>query len=146
MAIRESREFLIEASRQEVLAVMLDVESLPEWSAAHRESVVLERDDEGRPLLSRAIVSAVGVVDTTVIRFRYYDDGYGWSLVNSSQQRSQEARYTLRDDVAGTRVRFDITMDPKLPVPGFILRRITRTLVDTATEGLRRRVLDVQGS
>ena len=144
MAIREHREFLIEASREEVLAVMLDVESLPQWSAAHRSSVVLERDERGRPLQSRATVSAVGVVDEIVIRFCYYDDGYGWSLVSSSQQRSQDARYTLHDDVAGTRVRFEIAMDPKLPLPGFILRRITRTLVDTATEGLRRRVLDVR--
>ncbi len=146
MAIRETRDFLIEASRAQALAVMLDVESLPEWSAAHWRSVVLERDELGRPLRSRATVAVAGVVDETVIKFHYYADGYGWSLVSSSHQRAQDARYTLRDEIGGTRVHFEITMEPKLPLPGFVLRRITRTLVDTATVGLRNRVLEVAQS
>lgn len=95
MAARESREVVIEAPVDEVLAVMLDLEALPQWSAAHRSSVVLERDERGRPVRSRATVTTVGITDEQEIALSYYDDGYGWTLVSSTYQRSQEARYRL---------------------------------------------------
>ncbi|PRC56709.1 cyclase, partial [Mycobacterium sp. ITM-2017-0098] len=49
MAITEVRGVLIEASRDDVMDVLLDLESLTEWSGAHQEIEILERDAEGRP-------------------------------------------------------------------------------------------------
>jgi hypothetical protein len=142
MAIRESREVLIEATPAEILAVALDLESLPEWSSAHLTSTVLERDDQGRPLRSRATVKTAVITDEVEIALTHHDDGYSWRLVSAQHQRSQDARYTLTPEgPERTRVRFEITVDPVVPVPGFILRRATAGMLDTATEGLRRRVL-----
>ena len=144
MAIREAREVLIEATEEEILAVMLDLESLPEWSDAHQSSEILERDDQGRPLRSKATVKTAGIIDQTVIELTYHDDGYGWSLVSSTYQRSQDARYTLIPEGDKTRVRFEITVDPVMPLPGFLLKRAAKGVLDTATEGLRSRVLKVK--
>ena len=144
MAMTLRREVTIEAGVEEVLAVMLDLESLPQWSAAHRSSEVLERDDRGRPLRSRATVQTVGITDETEIALTYHDDGYSWTLVSSTWQRSQDARYTLVPQGDRTLVRFEVTVDPVVPMPGFMLKRATKGVIDTATDGLRRRVLAVQ--
>ncbi|KUI32870.1 cyclase [Mycobacterium sp. IS-1742] len=145
MAIRESREVVIEAPVDEILPIMLDLEALPEWSAAHRSSEVLERDEQGRPIRSRATVTTVGITDVQEIALTYHDDGYGWTLVSSTYQRSQEARYRLIPEGDRTRVRFEVTVDPVMPMPGFMLRRAAKGVLDTATVGLRKRVLEVRG-
>ena len=49
MAVKESREVVIEASPKEILDVVADVEAMPEWSTIHQSAEVLERDADGRP-------------------------------------------------------------------------------------------------
>lgn len=144
MAVTLRREVIIEAGVEEILDVMLDLESLPQWSPAHKSSEVLERDDRGRPLRSRATVQTVGITDETEIALTYHDDGYGWTLVSSTWQRSQNARYTLVPQGEQTLVRFEVTVDPVMPMPGFMLKRATKGVIDTATDGLRARVLAVR--
>ena len=78
-----------------------------------------------------------------VIALSYHDDGYSWTLVSSTYQRSQDARYTLMPEGDRTRVRFEVTVDPIMPMPGFLLKRAAKGVIETATEGLRRRVLKV---
>jgi hypothetical protein len=58
-----SRRFSIRATPGEILDVTMDVEALPEWSAAHLSAVVLERDDVGRPLRSRSLMRNAGITD-----------------------------------------------------------------------------------
>ncbi len=43
MAVADSREVVIEAAPDEIMDVLFDLESLPEWSSAHRQVEVLER-------------------------------------------------------------------------------------------------------
>lgn len=144
MAITEQREVVIEATPDEILDVLLDVERLPEWSSAHQEVEVLERTDEGQLKKSRMVVRVVGISDEQVMNHTTYDDGVGWTLISSNQQRSQSARYTLIPEGDRTRVRFDLTVDLIAPLPGFLVRKGAKGLLDTATEGLRKRVLAVR--
>ena len=44
-----------------------------------------------------------------------------------------------------TRVKFEISVDPSVPLPGFVLKRAVKGSIDTATEGLRKQVLKVKG-
>ena len=126
--------------------MLYDIESLTEWSPAHEEVEVLVRDDDGHPAKSRQVVKIVGITDEQVLDYSVYDDGVGWTLVTSSHQRSQHARYTLTPDGENTRVRFDITVDPTVPLPGFLIRKGAKGLLDTATDGLRKRVLEVKNA
>jgi hypothetical protein len=146
MAITETREILIEATPDEILDVLYDLESLTEWSSAHQEVEILERDDEGRPKRSRQVVKIVGVSDEQVLDYTVHDDGVSWTLVESKQQKGQDARYTLTPDGDGTKVRFELTVDPLVPLPGFLIKKGAKGLLDTATEGLRKRVLKVKKS
>lgn len=144
MAVTESREVVIEATPQEILDVLLDLESLTEWSAIHREVEILERDDQGRPSKSRQVVKIVGVSDEQVLDYSVDDNAVSWTLVSAKQQRAQQGRYTLTPQGDATRVRFDLTVDLLVPLPGFLVRRGAKGVMDTATRGLRDRVLAVK--
>ncbi|CAN3126471.1 hypothetical protein ACNUDN_00228 [Mycobacterium sp. smrl_JER01] len=37
-------------------------------------------------------------------------------------------------------MRFELTVDPTVPLPGFLVKKGAKGSVDTATEGLRQRV------
>ena len=144
MAITESREVVIEATPDEVMDVLFDLESLAEWSSVHRKVDVLERDDQGHPRTSRQVVKLVGVSDEQELAYTVHDDGVSWSLINAKQQRAQEGRYTLTPEGDATRVRFELTVDLLMPVPGFLVRKGAKSLMDTATKGLRQRVLEIK--
>jgi hypothetical protein len=145
MAITESREVVIEATPDDIMEVLFDLESLTEWSSAHQEVEILERDDEGRPKRSRQVVKIVGVSDEQVLDYSVHDDGVSWTLISSKQQRAQDGRYTLTPDGDGTRVRFELTVDPTVPLPGFLVKKGAKGLMETATDGLRKRVLKLKG-
>ena len=144
MAITEVRDVTIEATPDEIMNVLVDLESLTEWSSAHQKVEVLERDEEGRPVKSRQVVKIVGVSDEQVLDYTVRDDGVSWTLVSSKQQRAQEGRYTLTPNGDKTDVRFELTVDPAVPLPGFLIKKGAKGLMDTATDGLRKRVLKVK--
>lgn len=144
MAVTESREVVIEATPDEIMGVLFDLEALTEWSSVHRKVEVLERDDAGHPSRSRQVVKLVGVSDEQELAYEMHDDGVSWTLIRAKQQRAQDGRYTLTPEGDATRVRFELTVDLMAPVPGFLVKRGAKSLMDTATRGLRKRVLEVK--
>ena len=141
MAVHESNEVVIEAPPEDIMDVIADVGSLTEWSDAHQSSEVLDRDEAGRPLRARMKVKTAGITDEQVVAYTWHDDGVSWTLESAKQQRSQDARYTLIPEGDKTRVKFEITIDPLVPLPGFVLKRAIKGVISTATDGLRKRVL-----
>jgi len=144
MAVTETRDVVIEATSAEIMDVLTDLETLTEWSPTHQKVEVLERDAAGRPSKSRQVVKIVGITDEQVLDYTVYDDGVGWTLVSSKQQRAQTGRYTLTPDGDSTRVRFELMVDPTVPLPGFLIKRGAKGLMETATKGLREQVLKVK--
>lgn len=144
MAVTESREVVIEATPDEIMDVLFDIETLPDWSSVHQKVEVLERDDQGHPLKSRQVVKLVGFSEEQELAYTVYDDGVGWTLIKAKQQKAQNGRYTLTPDGDSTRVRFDLTVELSMPVPGFFVRQGTKVLMDMATKGLRKRVVKVK--
>ena len=144
MAITATRDVVIDATPDEIMDVLLDLESLTEWSSFHKKVEILERDEEGRPSKSRQTVKIVGITDQQVLDYSVHDDGVSWTLVSSKQQRAQEGRYTLTPEGDSTRVHFELTVDLAVPLPGFLVKRGAKGLMDTATQGLRERVLEVK--
>jgi hypothetical protein len=144
MAINETRVIVIEATPEEILDVIGDLESLTEWSEPHQSSEVLERDEDGRPVKAKMRVKAAGITDEQVVAYTWSGNKVSWTLVSSGQQRSQDASYTLTPDGDKTKVTFEISVDPVVPLPGFILKRAVKGTIDTGTKGLRDRVLEVK--
>jgi uncharacterized membrane protein len=145
MAIKESRDIVIEASPQEILDVIADFEAMPEWSEPHQSAEVLETGNDGRPSKVKMKVKVAGITDEQVVAYTWGDNEVSWALVSSSQQKSQDGKYTLvpqGDD--DTLVKFEILADPNVPLPGFVLKRAVKGTIDSATKALRERVLKVK--
>lgn len=143
MAVSDAREVVIEATPAQILDVIADVESTPSWSSQYRSAEVLETHPDGRPRRVKMKVKAAGLTDEQVVDYTWTDNSASWTLVSAGQLKSQDATYTLTADGAKTKVRFEITVDPSVPLPGFVLKRAMKGAMETATDGLRKQVLKV---
>ncbi|MFN6549592.1 SRPBCC family protein [Mycolicibacterium septicum] len=144
MATSDSREVVIEATPQEILDVVADVEATPSWSPQYQRAEILETYDDGRPKQVKMTVKAAGLTDEQVIEYTWSENKVSWTLVRAGQLKAQDASYTLTPAGDKTKVRFDISIDLSVPLPGFILKRTMKGGVETATEGLRKQVLKVK--
>src|SRR6267142_1760837 len=121
MATSDSREVTIEATPEEILDVIADVESTPTWSPQYQSAEILEKGKDGRPKRVKMRVKTAGISDEQVVDYTWADDNVSWTLV-----------------------KFDITIDLSVPMPGFILKRVMKGAMETATDGLRKQVLKVK--
>jgi len=144
MAIKESRDIVIEASPAEILDVIADFESMPDWSEPHQSAEVLETGGDGRPSKVKMKVKVAGITDEQVVAYSWGDNEVSWTLVSSSQQKAQDGKYTLVPKGDDTLVKFEILADPNVPLPGFVLKRAVKGTIDSATKALRERVLKVK--
>jgi uncharacterized protein YndB with AHSA1/START domain len=148
VAIRASREIVIEAPPEEILAALADVDSIPSWSAVHKRAEVIDRYDDGRPHHVRVAVRVLGLLDEEVLEYHWGPDWLVWDAERTSQQYAQHVEYTLEPDrlTDATNVRIDITVEPAAPIPHFLVKRASKTVLDSATRGLRDRVMARKGS
>ena len=144
MAVSDSREVVIEATPEEILDVIADVEANPTWSPQYQSSEILESYEDGRPKQAKMTIKAAGLTDTQVIEYTWTDTSVSWTLVSAGQLKAQDAKYTLTPDGDKTKVRFDMKVDPSVPMPGFLLKRTLKGGMETATDGLRKQVLKVK--
>ncbi|TSD96089.1 SRPBCC family protein [Skermania sp. ID1734] len=125
MAVSGSKEFDVKATPAEVMAVVAAVEELPNRSKAHRSAEAETRYDDGRPKRVRAKVSTAGFSDEEVTDYTWDDDHkVTWTLVSSGVQSKQVGSYTLTPTDNGTHVLFELEIDVKVPMPGFLLKKV----------------------
>ncbi|BBY56538.1 SRPBCC family protein [Mycobacterium koreense] len=144
MAVKDSREVVIEASPEEILAVIADVESTPTWSPQYQSAEVLDTYDDGRPRQVKMTIKAAGLTDEQVVEYTWGDNEVSWTLVSAGQLKSQDAKYTLTPQGDKTGVRFDMEIDLAVKLPGFLVKRTMKGGMETATDGLRKQVLKVK--
>jgi ribosome-associated toxin RatA of RatAB toxin-antitoxin module len=144
MAASDSREVVIEATPEEILDVIADVESAHTWSPQYQSAEVLETYKDGRPKRVKMKVKAAGMTDEMEVEYSWGENTAGWTLVRSGQLKAQNATYTFTPAGDKTKVRFDLEVDPSIPIPGFLLKRTLKGAMETATDGLRKQVLKLQ--
>lgn len=135
---------VIEATPEEILDVIADVRSAPTWSPQYQSAEILDTYDDGRPKRVKMKIKAAGLTDEQEVEYSWTDSTASWTLIKAGQLKSQEASYTLTQDGNKTKVRFDLQVDPSVPIPGFLLKRTLKGAMETATDGLRKQVLKVK--
>lgn len=145
MAVRASKEIVIDAPREEILDALADVGSLVSWSPVHKRMEVLDEYADGRPHHVRATVKIMGLIDKEILEYHWGPDWVVWDAKSTFQQRGQHVEYHLTPEgLDRTRVRFDITVEPSGPIPSFLVRRASNLVLQTATERLRERVMGAE--
>ncbi|WP_236978001.1 MULTISPECIES: SRPBCC family protein [Mycobacterium] len=142
MAVKASREFVIEAPQEAVMEALADVGVLMSWSPLHKSVEVLDYYPDGKPHHVKATVKILGLVDKEILEYHWGPDWVVWDAGKTNQQHAQHVEYNVTAEGPDkTRVRFDITVEPAGPIPGFIVRRASEHVLDAAAKGLRDRVL-----
>lgn len=134
MSVSGTKEFDIKATPEQVLDAVAAIEELPSWSGSHKSAEVETRHDDGRPLRTRQRVGAAGITDEQVSDYTWEPNRVSWRLIESGQQSLQVASYTLTPTAAGTHVRFDLEIDVKIPMPGFVLKRILKGALESGSK------------
>ncbi|MFI5430366.1 SRPBCC family protein [Rhodococcus sp. IC4_135] len=137
MAVSGVKEFEIKADPATVMQAVAAVDRLPEWSSAHKKITIESTHDDGRPHRVRMAVSILGINDEQVVDYAFEgDEKVTWTLVESGQQNQQDGSYVLTPTDSGTKVTFELTIDPKIPLPGFLVKKAQKTALETASKGL----------
>lgn len=141
MGDQVSDSVVINATADQVMEVILDLEAYPVWSQDIKSVEVLSTDDQGRPVEAHFDVDArVAQVDYTLRYDHSPADGVSWTLSQGEVLRQLDGQYVLSEAADGTSVLYTLEADIAIPVPGFLKKRATRTILDTGLRGLKRRV------
>jgi carbon monoxide dehydrogenase subunit G len=143
MAEQTEGEIQIEAEPAEVLAVISDYEAYPEWAEGIRKAEVKKKDSQGRPSEVAFEVSQMGVGATYTLGYRYKANGGGVSWTTRSASgavKDIKGEYVVESSGEGTRVTYRTTIEPAIPLMGFMKRQAEKMIIGTALTGLKKRV------
>jgi ribosome-associated toxin RatA of RatAB toxin-antitoxin module len=141
MPDQSTQSIVIDAPAADVMAVIADFPSYPEWVAAAKKVEVVETGPDGRAQRVHFVLDAGAVKDDYVLDYTWEGDRkVSWTLVKGQMQKRQEGSYTLTERDGGTEVTYAITIDLSIPMLGMIKRKAEKVILDTALKELKKRV------
>jgi ribosome-associated toxin RatA of RatAB toxin-antitoxin module len=142
MADQSTQSITVAAPPADVMAVIADFPSYPEWVAAAKQVDVLETGPDGRARRVHFVLDAGAVKDDYVLQYTWDGDRrVSWQLVQGQMQKRQEGSYTLVETAPGsTEVTYAIAIDLSIPMLGMIKRKAEKVILDTALKELKKRV------
>jgi ribosome-associated toxin RatA of RatAB toxin-antitoxin module len=141
MADQSTQSIVVDAPAADVMAVIADFASYPQWVAAAKKVEVLETGPDGRAQRVHFVLDAGAVKDDYVLDYTWDGDrAVSWNLVKGQMQRRQEGSYTLTERDGSTEVTYAITIDVNMPMIGMLKRKAEKVILDTALKELKKRV------
>ncbi|MDQ6854090.1 MAG: SRPBCC family protein [Actinomycetota bacterium] len=142
MAEQVSERIHIDAPPARTYEVATDFERYPDWAKDVKQADVLERDAEGRGAQVEYRAAAFGRSARYVLQYDYSQapGAFSWTLVEGEMVRTIDGTYRFDPDGDGTRVSYDLAIDPSIPLPGFLKRRTAGMIVSTALKELKKAV------
>lgn len=141
MADQATQQTTINAPPEHCYQVAVDFERYPAWARDVKEAEVIERDDRGRAVEVAYRAAGLG----RSLRYQLHYDYAGaperlsWELVASDLLRRLDGAYEFAPGASDdtTVVTYHLTVDLKVPLPGFVKRRAEKMIMSTALESLR---------
>ena len=131
----------IAADAEAIREVLLDFPRYPDWVRDLKEVEVLGTDAEGRATAVRFRAAAMGRSTSYTLEYDYSrDDVLAWTLVEGDITRTLDGSYTLTERGSTTEVTYELEVDLKLPLPGFVKRRSQGRIMHAALRDLKERV------
>lgn len=143
MSHSTSSTISIQASAEEVLETLCDVESYSSW-AKGIDSVEIEREDEqGRVEVVTVVIDAGVLRDECDVLYNWEEidevpHKVSWSLQHGSAITALDGAYILTpqgDDE--TDVTYELSVDVSMPVPSFMKKKAEQSIVKSALNGLK---------
>ncbi|GII53820.1 cyclase [Planotetraspora thailandica] len=142
MADRTTSSVTIRADKATIMAVIADFPAYPEWAGQIKKVEVLEVGEDAKPAKVRFVVDAGVISDDYVLAYDWAGDSVvSWEIADAGRMVSGlTGSYRLEDAADGTDVTYELAVDLKVPMIGMIKRKGEKILIDTALNGLKRRV------
>jgi ribosome-associated toxin RatA of RatAB toxin-antitoxin module len=141
MSEQSTEWIVVDAPSADVMAVIADFASYPQWVAAAKKVEILETGPDGRAQRVHFVLDAGAVKDDYVLDYTWDGDrSVSWTLVKGQMQKRQEGSYTLAERDGATEVTYAITIDLSIPMLGMIKRKAEKVILDTALKELKKRV------
>lgn len=137
----------IDASPEACFAVAIDFASYTDWASDIKDVEVVAVDDTGRGGDVAFRVAAMGRSTRYTLRYSYGSNPLrmSWRLIEGDVMERIDGEYEFVPIDDGTRceVRYYVSVDMLVPLPGFVKRRAEAKILHTAIEDLKRRVESV---
>ncbi len=142
MADQTESSIVVAASTGDVMGVITDFESYPEWNDEVKLVEVLSIfEDTDLPAEVRFILDAGAIKDDYVLEYDWVSDTeLRWSLVRGEILKTMDGVYLLGAVDGGTEVSYRLSVDVKIPMIGMIKRKAEKVIIDRALKGLKQRV------
>lgn len=142
MSERTESEIMIAATPAEIMAVIADLKSYPQWCPGVKYTEVLQHYADGRPLVVEMTFDSGPIQDSHVYRYDSWSDReVRWHLTSGTVVIGLWGVYACHViDPATTRVTYRLAMDLAVPIIGALKRRAEKAIVRTALKGLKERV------
>ena len=130
----------IAASPAEVMAVIADVASYPEWVSAMKQVDIVSTHPDGKPDHVKIKLEHSVVSDHYTLAYRWLADSVSWNLVEGQLLKAMDGSYELTPSGQGTTVTYALSVDVRMPMIGMFRRKAEKTIIDGALKGLKKRV------
>jgi ribosome-associated toxin RatA of RatAB toxin-antitoxin module len=142
MAEQTSSSIVVDAPPADVMAVIADFESYPEWAKGVTTADVVSELPDGRAEQVFFRLDVSPIKDEYTLAYVWSgDDEVTWTLVEGKMLRALDGAYVLSARGDGTTdVTYRLALDVSIPLIGMIKRKGEKILIDTALRGLKKRV------
>ncbi|WP_447006351.1 SRPBCC family protein [Saccharothrix isguenensis] len=141
MADESTQSIVIDATPEEIVAVIADFDAYPQWANGVKRTEVLETGADGRAAQVRFNIDQGPIKDEYVLAYdEWSTKKISWHLVKGQMQKSQEGSYALTPKGASTEVTYTLSVQLIVPMIGLFRRKAEKMIMDTALKELKRRV------
>ena len=148
MAEKVSDSVKINASPEQVMAVIANLEDYPNWSDGFTAVEIVSTHADGAAKDAAFSINTPVGKDTYEIAYVWKGtESVSWTLNSdeagkpkSGMMKKLDGTYRLTPDGDGTKVTYELEIDPKIPMMGFMKKKAASTIVDQALNGLKKRV------
>lgn len=139
MATTQQATIEIDSSPEELFAIVMDLESYPEWVNDLQAIEILEEDEDGNPVRAAMTVDAKVRTASYTLAYNYdYPNRIEWVSEPGGDVQQIDGQYIFEELEDGfTRVNYELTMDLGFPIPGFMMKKVQKAVMDTALKGLK---------
>ena len=142
MAEQTSSSIVVDAPPADVMAVIADFESYPQWAKGVQKAEVVEPGTGDRADQVYFALDVSPIKDEYTLAYDWDGDReVTWTLVEGNMLQALDGAYTLVDRGDGsTEVTYRLALDVSIPLIGMLKRKGEKILIDAALKGLKKRV------
>ena len=143
MTEQASASIGINATPAEIIEVIADFESYPQWARSLTAVDVVSHNADGRPEDVHFVLDAGVLKADYTLRYTWHEDdqhaSVKWTLQSGSLKRN-DGSYDIRGTDNASEVVYSLAVDIALPMLGTFRRKAEKVIMDTALTELKRRV------